>query len=374
MSVTRLLFVAILMLAAGGQALAQPHVVPEIQLRAGYFGSWGDGRDGLPHELHTAQARLLLGGSWRPSAEWTIQARLATRLSTEQDGWRLRDPLDLPGPDGMPPGQTTLDRLALTWQPAPEWQLRAGRFQVGFPLPDVTAKSLQRNDGVNLDVHWLDGLHARYDAPGVGRIEAVAAYHPAPGTASAFRAPLALGRDGASRAAFWGALSGRQPIGPLTHRALQATLLPAAAPDPAGGFRTYAAVSAQAALTFPLEDGRFVIAGEGGWTPTPPAGSVLRVEDHEAGRLAGTASVNLVGFGGGALDAALAVSRTDPAWLLSPDIRPNNREIELRTYWRFAPRMRLDARIRRRQDAAPPAGAVRGRDDWDVYVRLNVRL
>jgi hypothetical protein len=371
-----------LVIAAPAFAQTAPHPLwqPEVRVRVGYYGSWGDQRDGSFTELHTGQGRVLAGLAWRPSRTLHAQGRLATRFSTEQARWHLRLPDYQPGPEGLAAGDVGLDQLFVSWRPVAAWDLRAGRMQLQFGLPDVTNKSLQRKDGSNLNITWVDGIHARADVPGVGRGHLALIYTSPVGVATAFRRPLQFDRE-SGRLGVFAVLEGRRPVGPVVHRSLQATVLPRALPDVAGDRGLYAAISAQGAVAVPvagsglLEGARIMVATEAGWTPTPPERAPLRLPgEGRAGGAAGVLGLSLMGFGGGAHDVGVVASAAEAGWLLSPDFRPNNREVEARYYWRFAPQQRFDVRLRRRQDLVVPTNALRGRDEWDVYVRYNVRF
>jgi hypothetical protein len=70
----------------------------------------------------------------------------------------------------------------------------------------------------------------------------------------------------------------------------------------------------------------------------------------------------------------VVVSRAGDAWLISPDIRENNREWEARYYLQYATWGRLDVRFRDRQDLRLRPASMQRRHDRDVYVRTTLRF
>ncbi|CAN5516919.1 hypothetical protein BH23BAC4_BH23BAC4_16290 [soil metagenome] len=377
--ITTFLAGLLVVLSASSVRAQTPALQPDVRVRLGYFAVWGDQRDGSFRQDHLGQGRVQAGLTWRAAPAVRLQARLATRFSTTQEAFRFRTPDYQPGPEGLAPGDIALDQLFATWQPAASSELRAGRMQLAFPLPDVLSKSLQRNDGPNVDDHWVDALHARTDLPGVGRAHLALIHTSRAGVATAFRPPLTFDGE-SSRAALFAVLEGRAPVGLLVHRAIHLTVLPRALPDADGTRSAYLAASMQGAVALPLSEGffdgsRVMVAGEVGWTPTTPTNSRLRLPGTgHAGGAAGQLSVNLLSLADGAHDLGLYAGIAEPGWLLSPDIRPNNFESEARYYWRFARNQRLDLRIRRRSDLVAPEGSVQRRTEWDSFLRYNVRF
>jgi|GEM_PF-2928351 len=368
-----LLLLGCLGATAPAPAQSVPPVIPDLRVRAGYFGAWGEARDGSTTEAHVGQARVLAGVTWTARRDLLVRAGLGARYSTEQDRWRVVDPGRPVGPSGIRPGEVALSALHVSWLPAPGWEVRAGRMPLSFMLPGVAQKGLLRSENSNVQVNWTDGLHVRADW--VGRLHAVLIHTPPAGVSTPFLAPLVID-ERSGRAAVFAAWEGRVPQGPLVHRALLATVVPGALPDASGERSAYAAVSAQGAVSFPIGVPRVMVAAEAAYSPTPPERAVLGlVGDGRPLAAGGQLSVNLLGFGpGGQHDFGVITTAAAPGWLLSPSIRPNNHEWEARYYWRFAPQWRADLRVRRRQDLVVPAGAVQGRNEWDVYARLNLRL
>jgi hypothetical protein len=363
---------ALLALLGLSAQVAPAQAPPEVRVRAGYFGAWNEARDGTSHETHAGQVRVLAANMWELRPDLRLRVGLGGRLSTVQEGFRVLSPTHQTGPEGVRPGEVALSQLHLSWLPAEGWEVRAGRMQLSFILPGAPSKGLLRSESPNMEIHWTDGVHVRADVAGRAHLALI---HTSPGGVSTpFRAPLTFdSRTG--RAAVFAGWEALEPRGPLVHRALLATVIPGALPTADGGRSAYAGASAQGAVAFPVGGPRLVVAGEAAWSPTPPEREVLRLRG--TGRdlaAAGQLSVNLMGFGGGDHDLGLITTAAAPGWLLSSDVRPNNREAEVRYYWRFTPGWRLDFRLRRRQDLVVPAGALRGRDDWDTYVRLDIRF
>ena len=69
----------------------------------------------------------------------------------------------------------------------------------------------------------------------------------------------------------------------------------------------------------------------------------------------------------------LLYGRTGDGWLLSPQYRPNEEQIELRWSWRPTPDLVIDARVRRRDELDRLTTASHRIDELDVFVRATWR-
>jgi hypothetical protein len=135
-------------------------------------------------------------------------------------------------------------------------------------------------------------------------------------------------------------------------------------------------VVGRGALRFPAPTGAgaLLLAAEAGYSPTAP--SRQQVGTAAVGSADGRAaqlSVNLIDLPGGQA-LGLVHARAGDGWLISPDIRPNNREWEVRYHGQFHPHARLDARLRAREEIRATGGAAGRRSERDVYLRLTLRL
>ena len=69
----------------------------------------------------------------------------------------------------------------------------------------------------------------------------------------------------------------------------------------------------------------------------------------------------------------LLYGRTGAGWLLSPQYRANEEQIELRWSWRPNSDLVVDARVRRRKDLDRLLTANQRSDELDVFVRATWR-
>ena len=70
----------------------------------------------------------------------------------------------------------------------------------------------------------------------------------------------------------------------------------------------------------------------------------------------------------------LLYGRTGAGWLLSPQYRDNEEQIELRWSWRPTPDLVIDARVRRRKELDRLVTATQRVEELDVFVRATWRL
>jgi len=68
------------------------------------------------------------------------------------------------------------------------------------------------------------------------------------------------------------------------------------------------------------------------------------------------------------------LGQADAGWLLSPDFRNNTDLVELRYKWVVAKKQKLEARIRRREDSVTRTGALKNREDVDLYLRYTYKF
>jgi hypothetical protein len=365
-----------------GALHAQPVAAPfraDLALRPGYHGIWRTGRDGATSEVHDLRTRVQLGGWWTPDPVWAVRARVAGRLSTEQEAVRFVVRDHVPTTDGLQQGEFTLDEAYLRWRPGDRFQLRAGRMQTSFELAGVARKSLDRNDSPNTDISWTDGLHASARVHGGWRQHLIVQHNGDRGPTNVVRRPLDVSGPGSRATVFTSAqLEGRW--GPFVQRELDLTWLPRASPVAAmgAGLEDYIALVARGALQPSLRvlGGRTLIGVELGAAAGAPSRESLgtgSAADGAGRALAGQISANLMEVGG-RHSLGVVLSRTGDAWLISPDIRENNTEFEARYYWQYATWGRLDVRFRDRQDLRLRPASIQRRHDRDVYVRTTLRF
>jgi hypothetical protein len=327
--------------------------------------------------------RAVTRGGIALCSSWSVWVWRPTRRtwpsSTEQETlcYYLRD--RVPTTDGLRLGESTLDELYVGWRPTPEIRVRVGRMQTGFELAGVPRKSLDRNDSPNTDVSWTDGVHVTVPVGEGWRHHLIIQRNGGRGATNAVRSPLDVTGSG-SRATLFGSIEAEGRLGPIIQREFDVTFIPRAVPPSAedAGRGHYTAVVIRAAVESEpvLLGGRPVVGIEGGLASGAPSRAVLGTGGPEDGRGDGWAfqiSANLMGMRGGH-SLGIVHSQAGDAWLISPDIRENNREVEGRYYWQYATWGRLDIRYRHRQDMRLRPGALERRTDRDVYVRTTIRF
>jgi hypothetical protein len=370
--------VAVLFAPGAGSLAAQgaPSFSTDLGLRPGYHASGGTARDGSDRAQHDLRTRIQLGALWNPSRVWTVRGRVAGRLSTQQTTLRfgLRD--HVPASDGLRHGEFTVDEAFLRWTPGEHLQLRVGRMQTAFELAGVARKSLDRNDSPNTDITWTDGAHLSARLRDGWRQHLVVQRHGGRGPTNSVRRPLDV--TGAGTPVTLHSVAQFAAAGPLIQREIGVTYIPNSSPAAGEQRQDLVALVARGAVQAPGQvlSGRVVLAAEAGAARGAPSRMTLGTGTAEDGRGSARAfqlSVNLMEFRR-RHSLGLVHARTGDGWLISPDIRENNRESEIRYHFQLSRAVRLDARVRDRRDERIPTGAVRGRHDRDVYLRGTLRF
>lgn len=351
----------------------------DATLRPGFHGLWRSDRDGRSSETHDLRVRAQLGGWWTPWPTLAFRGRLAGRFSTEQQTVRLYLDDHVPATDGLRLGEATVDELHLRWRPSDRIQLRAGRMQTAFELAGVPRKSLDRNDSPNTDITWTDGVHATLEIGGGWRQHLILQRNAREGPTNVVRGPLDFS-DSRSRMTVFASLQSTDRAGPFIQREIDITFIPGAVPRPdeEGDRGHYVAAVVRGAVEPPIHPlgGRLVLAGEAGLATGTPARTLLRTGGAGDGDGTGGAfqlSANLMGIGE-RHSVGIVHARAGDGWLLSSDIRDNNREVEARYYWQYTVWGRLDVRFRYREDARMRVDTVQRRRDRDIYVRTTLRF
>jgi hypothetical protein len=351
----------------------------DLSLRPGYHGAWRVDRDGTLSDRHDFRMRLQLGTWWTPDKDWAFRGRVAGRLSSEEGDFRfyLRD--HVPTTDGLRQGEFTVDEAYLRWQRDDRVQIRAGRMQTGFELAGVARKSLDRNDSPNTEVSWTDGVHASVLLREGWRQHLIVQRNSELGPSNVVRGPLDVtGSD--SPLTIFGALQFEERRGPFIQREIDVTYLPKVVPDADRGVSRgdYVSLVGRFAVepSATLLTGRVVLGAEFGYAFGAPSRALVGTGPPAAGRSDGRAvqlSANLMKVHE-RHSLGIVYARAGDGWLISPDIRSNNRELEARYYWQYAPWGRLDVRIRQRDELRAPEDALRQRRDRDIYVRTSLRF
>jgi hypothetical protein len=360
-----LLTAMVAMILIPGMLVAQspPSASWDAQLRGGWFGVWSVSGDGDRSDDQALRLRARLGGGLTVSEAVALRGRISGRYSTGQDDFRFLFRDHATTPTGMAWGETTVDELHLALQPAERVSLRLGRMQAGLPLVGVTGKSLSRNDSPNMEITWTDGAHLAVGAPAGWTVHAIVDHNAPEGPTTTRRRPLEF-TD--SRIGYFLGAERRSGEGLVRQSFLHLTALPSALPTGVGGRDDYWGVAAGGALGWPMTAATdFVLAGEAGYAPN------THTADDVDG-FAFQATANFLGIGG-AHDLGFVHGRIGRGWLLSPDLRPDNREWEVRYRTRFTPRLGFQGRARIRERLEMPAAAERRPRDIDGYLRLDLR-
>lgn len=361
-----------------GQTVPKVPLTVSGDLRSGYFSMNRNERDGTRSSTDDFRARLRIGGDLRLSEVFSAKVRLAGRFSTEQEAFGFALHNHPPTIEGMPLGEATLDEAYLNFRPSEQVDLRAGRFQSKFALPDLTGKSLDRSDSPNTDITWTDGVHLVLGTKQAWMGHLILQHNAAHGASNTLRAPLNF--EGAhSRVTYFAALENTTPAGPIVQRGLDLTYIPdALRVDGGGAGRTvdYVSLVARGATQWPVSEGRLIVGGELGYAPNRPTKAAMGLANGSEERTGGIAyqvAASVV-HPSQKHRLGLVYGRAEPGWLVAPDYRNNDRLLEGRYQWQFTRNHSLEVRLRQRRDLERPVAAERRREDLDFYLRITSRF
>ena len=367
----------LVMLPVSSWATTEPGWQLAGDLRAGLTAGRRDQRDGTSTDSDRLRARARVRLATDPAPNWRFSARVAGTFASDQDRFSAWIRRHRPSPTGLEPGDITLDELYFSHR-SESGNWRFGRFQTGFVLPLVPAKSLDRNDSSNFDIGWTDGVHLSLPAGEHWRAHLIAQANSSRGTGNTARQPLDfVGRH--SRASLYLGLEATEPAGPLIMRMVGLTVMPDSlaheGPD-ARGRQHYVAATARIAAQQLLGDEgmRLVFAAELGQAPNRPRAAAVGLDGRA--RVSGTAYQ----LGASLYDIrpdhhlGLVWGRAGAGWLISNDYRPNDELAELRYQRRFSPQLSMEIRYRWRRELETPADVQHRRRDRDVYLRLSARF
>ncbi len=347
-------------------------------VRAGYFGSQRDDRDGSESKSSDLRTRIRLGAAVRLSDELSAKVRLAGRFSTNQEAldFYVRD--HAPTVDGLRFGDATIDEAYLNYRPSQRVNLRAGRFQSKFALADMMGKSLDRGDSPNTDITWTDGVHLTVGLPHNWNGHLMVQHNAAEGPTNVVRPPLSFS-ESRSRLTWFAEVESTAPWGPVVQRSLDVTYIPGALRvdgTPDGEVEGYVGIDVRGAAAWPVATGRVLVGGELGYAPNTPTREAQRIGDASDGRSGGLAFQLAVTLAD-AIEGhrfGIAYGQTQAGWLIAPDFRENNHLLEGRYQWQFAANHSFEARARIRCDLDRIVGSEQKRQDADFYLRLTSRL
>lgn len=335
--------------------------------------------DGMRDTEDGARLRLRFGAEGAPAEQWRLRGRVAGRFSSDQGRTRIWLKAWSPTRSGLDDGDVTVDELFLRFLPAGDrGSVRIGRFQTRFALNDLMGKSLDHRDSSSANVTWTDGIHWRHHLSDTWRWHGLARFNSSRGSGAVTRGPLVFDRSGSGVTLFTG-LQGMNGPGPVAEHMVGITWMPnTLASDGLATSRRedYLTLTARALAEWPLGPGatRARIGVEAGFAPNTPTRDAMGLSP--GGRTGGTAGQLSLGLNDflPRHDVSVVYGRADAGWLISPSFRENDELLELRYRWRATARVSLEARVRRREEREVPVGALRGRSDEDMFVRITARL
>ncbi|MFO7977059.1 MAG: hypothetical protein R6U64_00250 [Bacteroidales bacterium] len=351
------------------------------RIRTGYFTQSREDRDGTESVGGNFRLRLNLGAGYRLSPQWSVWARFGGRFSNDQESMKFHITDHIPrGSDGLPLGESTIDELYVNYQSAGGLNVRLGRMQTSFQLKGVPKKSLDREDSPNTDVNWTDGLFVSWPFHESYTLHVIAQYNAETWASNILRPPLDFGDD-RSRISFFGMLDMTADNTAFVQRQLGVTWLPAALPvygEPGEDLKDYLAATARAAAAWPVGilESEILVGGELGYAFNTPAKTVMNTSadpDDKAGNTAWQMSVNLMNILS-KHSIGFVFGQIEDGYLISPDMRNNNFERELRMQLRLAKNLTMENRVRVRSDLNQIVGADQKRRDVDYYFRLSYRF
>lgn len=344
-------------------------------VRGGYFNLRRAERNGGIDKNDDWRVRVRAGLKADLGSGWSGAVRFSGRYSTDQDGTRFSIDGEATTPTGLTFGESTLDELYLAYTGETLGTVRVGRFQTRALLPGVAVKSLSRNDSLNTEITWTDGVQWQHQFDHGWRSQVIIEYNSPNGSSNSKRPPLGFDK-GASRWSGFAGIENTTALGPLVHRAIDVTWLPEALYTRGTDQRRtedYVAVVGRLAAKWPIGDSgtAFMLAGEAGYAPdTPRTAAVVSGRSGSADGHAWQVSFNLLDF---IPDHSMAVvvGEAGAGYLISPDFVPNYDLLELRYQWKVDRNQRIEARIRQREELKRQATAQRTRTDTDFYVRYT---
>jgi hypothetical protein len=348
----------------------------EADVRTAYTGSDTANRDLSAAQADVLRARWRVTGTAGISPYFRGSVRLAGLCSDVEceSNFVLTD--YIPTSSGMADGDITLDKAFLHWYRLEKLDLALGRMQTKFVARGgVFAKSLDRNNGNNTNVNWVDGMHGTIQASN-GWVSHLIVQHNAPeGATEIRRGPLDF-RDDAARASYFLAFENLERTPLFLQRGLDISYLPKTLlkdGTQSGPREDYYGVVLRSANRWPErdEDVRLRVAAELGYAPeTPTRAASDLAGDGDTDGLAWNVVLSLMDFKP-SHSVGVNYGRVGAGWLLSPQFRQNESLAEIRYLWRRSKDLALDIRVRRRTDLEQLAGSDQKQSEVDFFVRLT---
>ena len=354
------------------------HLSFGFDARTAYSRSEEEDRFGATDDNDELTTRLRLEGNWNPSESVRLTTRLAGICSTESCSGNSSFESGVAG-NTIEAGKITVDEAFIHWFRTERFDLALGRLQTKFVTrAGVFAKSLDRNNSNNISINWTDGVHGTFKARR-GWVSHLIVERNDEDPGSVRRAPLDFS-DGHSELTHFIAFENTQPWGRIVQRGLDISYLPDSLLTDGnllGRREDYWAVVGRIAARIRLPNApgerRMRIAGEVGYAPTTPTRQAVQTgTSGDTDGLAWNVSASLMEFARGH-SIGLLYGRTGAGWLLSPQYRANERQIELRWSWRPSSDLVVDARVRKRSELDRLVTASQRGEEVDVFVRATWR-
>ena len=347
-----------------------------LDVRVGYFQSATDDRN------NTDRTEDLVAARWRFRTEFGILpylrtvGRVAGLCSNEDCSPNLVLDNSIPTTNGMSEGDITIDEAYLHWFRRDRFDLALGRIQTKFVARGgVFAKSLDRNDSNNVNVNWTDGLHATFRARNGWVPNLILQYNSSDGPTNVRRDPLDFD-DSAARVSYFIAIENLERSPLFLQRGLDISYLPKSLlkdGSMSGRREDYYGIVIRSSNRWPERDDgiRLRVASEIGYAPetqTKAAAGLAGSGDVDG--LAWHISLSLMDF---KPNHSIGVNygRVGAGWLLSPQFRQNESQIEIRYQWRKTKRLALDFRIRKRKELEQLSLSDRKREELDFFLRFT---
>jgi hypothetical protein len=351
--------------------------VPYGQIRSGYFTQHRNDRDSSRKITDEMRLRALIGVKYKFTENLILSTRVAGRYSTEQEKFDfILNDYVIPGKDGILQGQTTIDEFNLEFKATSYLKIKAGRFQTSFELGGVPKKSLDRNNTVNTDINWTDGIHATYTLPQEWEWHFIAQNNAKKGSSVYFRTPLDFS-DAASRISYFTIVKSTSKDSWFAQRELSLSYLPHSIPqiDTTARSKDLFSAVARVAKSIPVRtNAKIYLGAEGGLVSSTPEKKLVKTgTEGNAGRYAYQVSAHILDLFK-TQNLGIVYGNVDDGFLISPDLRPNNHEIEIRHQWKITKKLSMENRIRSRTDKYRINNSKKSREDIDLYFRLTYRL
>jgi hypothetical protein len=351
--------------------------IPYGQIRSGYFTLHRDDRDSSRKIIDELRLRALVGIRYTFTENLILSLRVAGRYSTEQEKFDfILNDYVIAGNDGILLGQTTIDDFNLEYKATDKLKFRVGRFQNSFELGGVPKKSLDRNTGVNTDINWTDGIHATYAVSHNWEWHFVTQYNSKKGSSVYFRKPLDFS-DAASRISYYSIIKSVSKESWLSQRELSFSYLPRSIPLVDTTIRHKNLLSATARFAKSISVGssaKLYLGAEWGVVSATPERKLVKTgTEGNARPFAYQVSANVLDMFS-SQNIGIVYGNIDDGFLISPDLRSNNHEIEIRHQWKITKKLSMENRIRSRMDKYRLTNSKKNREDIDLYFRLTYRL